>query len=451
MDESARSRGTPREKSIAVFAVLVILVAALGAILVYYGAFTKPTTDENPPSTSSLASATSSSSTATVTSLSTMSISNSTSLSSVQIAATNIGGDLDNPVLDSNAGLIYGLSFSQTDQNTLLTAINISSLAARTVLTLPGTGLEIAIDAKTDAVYVLTLGCVEGVQVPNSCSSNPSGFVDQEILRVNGSTGAIEGRTLIQTNGSFIGVDPNTDTLYSTQTCPHPNPPCGRLLAFNATTGSLAQNLTVKAGLGGLVVNPVTGMVYAQGGWELPASQSGNNRTQGIVAFQYPPPYLQVDFIVPLNYTNTIDLSLDESTNVVYGFADNIVGNESSNNLIAVNGATGFVIFSKMVGTCSLADAAGPEGATVNTSTNQVYLDTTQGEATLVALDVATGQVVGMLPSPSLIDNSLFDSQSARVFVFLEGGVVAAIPSAVIKGGVNSEILNASCPVRVPL
>ena len=380
-----------------------------------------------------------------------MSISNSTSLSSVQIAATNIGGDLDNPVLDSNAGLIYGLSFSQTDQNTLLTAINISSLAARTVLTLPGTGLEIAIDAKTDAVYVLTLGCVEGVQVPNSCSSNPSGFVDQEILRVNGSTGAIEGRTLIQTNGSFIGVDPNTDTLYSTQTCPHPNPPCGRLLAFNATTGSLAQNLTVKAGLGGLVVNPVTGMVYAQGGWELPASQSGNNRTQGIVAFQYPPPYLQVDFIVPLNYTNTIDLSLDESTNVVYGFADNIVGNESSNNLIAVNGATGFVIFSKMVGTCSLADAAGPEGATVNTSTNQVYLDTTQGEATLVALDVATGQVVGMLPSPSLIDNSLFDSQSARVFVFLEGGVVAAIPSAVIKGGVNSEILNASCPVRVPL
>jgi len=369
----------------------------------------------------------------------------------VQIAATNIGGDLDNPVLDSNAGLIYGLSFSQTDQNTLLTAINISSLAARTVLTLPGTGLEIAIDAKTDAVYVLTLGCVEGVQVPNSCSSNPSGFVDQEILRVNGSTGAIEGRTLIQTNGSFIGVDPNTDTLYSTQTCPHPNPPCGRLLAFNATTGSLAQNLTVKAGLGGLVVNPVTGMVYAQGGWELPASQSGNNRTQGIVAFQYPPPYLQVDFIVPLNYTNTIDLSLDESTNVVYGFADNIVGNESSNNLIAVNGATGFVIFSKMVGTCSLADAAGPEGATVNTSTNQVYLDTTQGEATLVALDVATGQVVGMLPSPSLIDNSLFDSQSARVFVFLEGGVVAAIPSAVIKGGVNSEILNASCPVRVPL
>jgi hypothetical protein len=380
-----------------------------------------------------------------------MSISNSTSLCSFEIAATNLGGDLDNPILDSNTGIIYGFSSTQPNLNTLLTAINTSSLAARTVLTLPGTGLGIAVDAKTDAVYVLILGCVEGVQVPNTCGSNPSGFVDQEILRVNGSTGAIEGKIPIQTNGSFIGIDPNTDTLYSTQTCPHANPPCGRLLAFNATTGSLAQNLTVKAGLGGLVVNPVTGMVYAQGGWELPAPQSGDNRTQGIVAFRNPASSLQVAFEVPLGYTNTIDLSMDESTNVVYGFADNIVGNESSNNLVAINGATGSVLFAKVVGTCSLADAAGPEGATVNTSTNQVYLDTTQGEATLVALDGTTGQVVGSLPSPSLIDNSLFDSQSGRLFVFLEGGGVAVIPSAVIEGGVNPAILNPSCPIVLPL
>jgi hypothetical protein len=448
-------------KMLLVSAVLVIL---LGATALYLVAQPLSSSSSGTSGTQTVSStiasesismastiATSSSSTTTITSLSTMSISNSTSLSSVQIAATNIGGDLDNPVLDSNAGLIYGFSFSQTNQNTLLTAINTSSLAARTVLTLPGTGLGIAVDAKTNAVYVLILGCVEGVQVSNSCGSNPSGFVDQEILRVNGSTGAIEGQTHIQTNGSFIVIDPNTDTLYSTQTCPYANPPCGRLLAFNATTGSLAQNLTVKAGLGGLVVDPVTGMVYAQGGWELPASQSGDNRTQGIVAFRNAPPSLQVAFEVPLSYTNTIDLSMDETTNIVYGFADNIVGNESSNNLVAINGATGSVVFAKVVGTCSLADAAGPEGATVNTSTNQVYLDTTQGEATLVALDGTTGVVVGMLPSPSPIDNSLLDSQSGRLFVFLEGGGVAAIPNAVIKGGVNSAILNASCPVRVPL
>jgi hypothetical protein len=215
-----------------------------------------------------------------------LSVSNSTSLSSVEVAATNLGGDLYSPVLDSNAGMIYGFSSTPPNLNTLLTAINTSSLAARTLLTLPGTGIGIAVDAKTNTVYVSSLGCVEGVQVPNSCSSNPSGFVDQEILRVNGSTGAIEWQNPIQTNESFIGVDPNTDTLYDVQSCPRVNvsSPCARLLAFNATTGSLAQNLTVKAVLGALVVNPVTGMVYAEGGWDLPASQSGYSHTAGIVA-----------------------------------------------------------------------------------------------------------------------------------------------------------------------
>lgn len=392
---------------------------------------------------------TSPTSSTTSTALSTMRISNSTGLSSVEIAAANLGGDLYNPVLDSNNSLIYGLSFSQTSQNTLLTAINTSSLAARTVLTLPGTGIEIAVDATTNTVYVSTLGCVEGIQVPNSCSSNPNGFIDQEILRVNGSTGAIEGQTPIQTNESFMGVDPNTDTLYDVQSCPHANvSPCARLLAFNATTSSLVQNLTVKAVLGNLVVNPVTGMVYAEGGWDLAASQAGDNLTQGIVAFRYSPPYQRVAFEVPLDYTNTIDLSVDESTNVVYGFADN----ESSANLVAINGATGSVLFSNVIGTaCSLADAATSEGAAVNTSTNQIYLDTTQGESTLVAIDGTTGQVIGMLPAPGVIDSSLFDSQSSRLFVFIEGGGVAAIPSAVMEGGVNSALLNIACPIRGPI
>jgi hypothetical protein len=213
----------------------------------------------------------------------------------VEIAATNVGGDLYNPVLDSNTSLIYALSFSQDNSDTLLTAINTTSLAVQTVLTLPGTGLGITVDAKTNVIYVSILGCIEGAQVPNSCRSNPSGFFDQEILRVNGSTDVIEGQIPIRTNDWSIGIDPNTDTLYAIQSCPHANvsSPCGRLLAFNATSGSLTQNLTVKAFLGDLVVNPITGMVYADGIWDLPASQSGNNRTSGIVAFRYPPPYLQ--------------------------------------------------------------------------------------------------------------------------------------------------------------
>jgi hypothetical protein len=469
MSAPAQTDRFRRNRPFAVVAVLIILVAAVvGVILVnrpsgspgasFTGSLSSTSSLGGATSTtitSILTSATCSSSTTTVTSLSTMSISNSTSLCSFEIAAASLGGVLDDPVLDSNAGLIYGLSFSQDNENTLLTAIDTSSLAARTVLTLPGTGLGIAVDAKTNTVYVSILGCIQGTQVPNSCSSNPNGFFHQEILGVNGSTGAIEWRTSFQTNESLIRVDPNTDTLYAIQSCLHVSisSPCGRLLGFNATSGSLMQNLTVKAVLGGLVVDPVTGMVYAEGGWDLPASQAGNGHTQGIVAFRYPPPHLQVAFEIPLNFTNTIDLSVDEGTNVVYGFADNSVGNESSANLVAMNGATGSVLFSKVVGACSLYDsqigsAATPEGATVNTSTNQVYLDTSlPSEATLVAVDGTTGQVVGMLLSPAPIYNSLFDSQSARLFVFLEGGGVAAIPSAAMEGGVNPAILNPSCPI----
>lgn len=449
-----------RNRLFAVVAALFILVAGVfGFILVHrFSGSPGASFTGTLSSTSSLGGAMSSSTT-TITSLSSMSISNLTSLSSVEIAAANLGGDLYNPVLDSNAGTIYGLSFSKDNLNTLLTAFNTSSLAARTVLTLPGTGLGVAVDAKTNTVYVSILGCIEGVQVPNSCSSNPSGFFDQKILWVDGSTGAIEGQIPIQTNESFIGVDSNTAALYAIQSCPHANisSPCGRLLAFNATSGSLVQNVTVKAVLSGLVVDPVTGMAYSQGSWDLPASQSSGGHTLGIVAFRYPPPHLQVAYDVPLNFTNTIDLSVDESTNVVYGFADNIIGNQSSANLVAVNGATGSVLFSKVVGTaCSLYDSqigsvASPEGATVNTSTNQVYLDTSQGESTLVAVDGTTGQVVGMLAAPSPINNSLFDSQSARLFVFLEGGGVAAIPSAVMEGGVDQAILNPFCPTGLPV
>jgi hypothetical protein len=474
MSAPAQTDRFRRNRLFAIVTALIISVAAVEVILAhsqtgnpgatFTGSLSSTSSLGGATSTvtipSNSTSVTSSSSTTTITPLSTMSISNSTSLSSVEIAATNLGGELYDPVLDSSAGLIYGFSFSQDNVNTLLTSVDTSSLAARTVLTLRGTGLGIAVDAKTNMVYVSILGCVEGVQVPNSCKSNPSGFVDDEILRVNGSTGAIEGQTPIQTNESSIGVDPNTDTLYALQSCPHADTssPCGRLLAFNATSGSLVQNLTVEAFLNGLVVNQLTGMVYAQGIWDVPGSQAGSNHTLGIVAFGYPPPYLQVAFVVPLNFTNTIDLSIDESANdVVYGFTDNIVGNESSANLVAINGANGFVVFSKVVGTaCSLYDSqegsiASPEGATVNPSTNQVYLDTSQRETALVVVNGTTGQVVGILPSPSLIDNSLFDSQSARLFVFFEGGGIAVIPSAVMEGGVNPAILNPSCPIVLPV
>jgi hypothetical protein len=148
-------------------------------------------------------------------------------------------------------------------------------------------------------------------------------------------------------------------------------------------------------------------------------------------------------------------LSIDESTNIVYGFADNIVGNESSANLFAINGATSSVLFSKVVGTaCSVADGqinsvSIPQGPTVDSSTNQLYLDTLRGGSSLVVVDGTTGQVVGTLPSPSPIENALFDRQGARVFVFFEGGV-ATIPSSVMKGGVDAAILNASCPITAP-
>jgi hypothetical protein len=455
MDEPAPRNHIRGGRLPAVFIAVIILVAAFGVVLVYrFYDNGVPSASETPSSASISGSVASSSLTTTFSSASTISIANSTALSSIEMATGNAGGELIDPTLDSNTGQIYAITSTQDIRYNTLTTIATTSLVARTALTLPGSGVTLAVDPKTNMIYIQVYGCNEGRQVPNSCDSNPGGFIRQEILRANGSTDAIEGEIPILTNESYIAINPNTNTLYAIQSCPDANisSPCGRLLAFDAGSGALKGNLTMKAILGNLVVNSITNTVYIDGSGQVP-TYSNSSLTQSVIAVDAR--NLTVKYYVPLNYTNTIDLSINEKTNTVYGFSDNIMGNNSSAVLGAISGDTGAVLFSVVVGTaCSVYDG-GNQGATVNTATNQVYLYTggqsiLGSQQSFTVFDGATGRAVGMLSSSSTIQTSIFDPGHERVYVIFDAGAIATIPSALMRGNVNQTILNVSCPPSVP-
>jgi hypothetical protein len=205
---------------------------------------------------------------------------------------------------------------------------------------------------------------------------------------------------------------------------------------------------------GALLVNPVTNTVYIAGG-----ARVNSSSTQAVVAVDARD--LMVNYYTPLNYTNTLELSINDSTNTVYVFADNIIGNTSSAVLTAIFGRTGSVLFSEVVGTACSVYGGGigvaVQGATVNTATNQVYLYTgaqiisVVSQPTLTVFDGATGRAVGMLSSYPTIVTSLFDPSQERVYVIFDGGGIATIPGAVMEGNVNPAILNVPCPPPFPM
>ena len=278
-------------------------------------------------------------------------------------------------------------------------------------------------------------------------------------MRVNGSTGAIEGGIPISTigfgvsiHGTGIGIDSRTGTLFALERCSVASlaPPCGRLLAYSPQTGALIGNLTLNADFEDFTIDSSTDTLYIAAAWEVQTAHVGTN-TQGIIAVDTR--NLTVKFQAPLNYAAIMDTSIDESTNTLYGIADKKVGNSSSVYLFSLSGNSGSLLLSVVVGDdCWLYG-----GMTLNTSTNQVYLYAHARnplDESIVILDVATGRVVGMLPSGGIQD-AILDPAHNRAFIIFTGVVpsdigVATIPSAVIQGNVNPGILNATCPPRLP-
>ncbi|MGH9920916.1 MAG: hypothetical protein ACRD6W_18865 [Nitrososphaerales archaeon] len=399
----------------------------------------------------------------------TLLVSNSTSMSSIVERSANVG-QLDHPTLDSSSGAIYALTSTQESPDSQLSKIDPGNLTSRTVLALPGTGVGLSVDPSTGMVYVQTLGCNESPSSSPTCQSDQKGFWDQELLEVNGSTNQIQGEIPITTNQSLTVVDPTTDTLYSVQTCPHSvgSEPCSRLLKLDAGTGSLIQNVSYPFGMQDLILDSTAGTLYADFGGFYP---SASVPTQGVV--QLDAGNLSVGFAVPLNFTNAIDLSVDEATNTVYGFADNIVGSNQSAILVSIDGGSGRVVFSKIVGTaCTVSDAADGQGAVVNSLTGQLYLfaqSSSPGQLSwFVALDGNTGNVASMIaagPSElttttssgsqqtimlvpgSIVQTAIVDQARLQVYVIFEDGTIATIPNAGYQGNVSTGALNASCPV----
>lgn len=459
-----------RARRFAVLAVVILVIAAVGVALAYSHSGGEATSTESHSTTSSSAMVNSSPvTTSRAVSLSTIGISNSTGLGNLETAENSSNITFEFPTLDPNSGLVYGLTANQNGTNRLLTSFNTTSLAFLTVQSIPGTGIGLAVDPTTNEVFVAVAPppCTQGLPA-GGCSSDQG-----SVLRVNASTGQIEGKIPVSTygfgvsmHGSGIGIDSGTDTLLVLQPCPTPSskpgpnvallPPCGRILAYGAQTGALLRNNTLPADFQDFVVAPVTGLLYIGAAWEPQAG--GANYTQGVIAVDVF--NLSVDFIVPMNVTSVNALSIDEGPTiapVVYGLADN----GTSANFFAISGRNGYVIFSNVVGSADSLRGV----PTVNTLTNQVYLGAfekvgcvSQGAnlAYLVVLDGTTGKVVGMIDaSPQGPDTLIISPAQGKVYAissdYVSGTTIAAFPSAVFVGNVIPSVLNASCPVPPPV
>jgi hypothetical protein len=389
-------------------------------------------------------------------SLATVRISNSLNLASIAIAENNSAYAFRLPTLDPNTGLIYFVASIQ-DGGRLLMSFNTTSFTYRFIETLPDVGLGISIDSRTNEIYVTGLGvCTRQEATSNYCRAFTGGADKVEIMKLNGTSGAIESSTLIPWTTEFdIGINSHTRTLFVLQSCPDRLVACGRLLAFDADTGALKGNLSLRAtfvpdSAKHLVVDPVNDMVYVAASWQGETSRSGQAFTQGVIAVN------ALDYSVRFrsvqNYTNSIGLALDQRTNVVYGTAQNSNSTDSTTHLFAISGTSGSTIFSVVVGTsCSVGG-----GLAVNTASNQIYLyGREQGTdiGSLIAVDGTNGHVMGMLPS-SPIQDVMADPARERIYVshfyYASDLAISTIPNAVFQGNVNPSVLNATCPISHP-
>jgi len=365
------------------------------------------------------------------------------SLSSIENSSVSLSNRYSIEV-DANNSRIYLPGVAGDN----LTVLEATTGVAVTTIKLPGSPRAVAIDTRTDMLYVNVQECSE---LPNA--SNPCGSltVPSEIVEVNGSSNVVVGEIPIQIDG--LAVDSDTGTLFGTHACPHPLPqvvpapayPCGYLYAIDAQSGSLVANVSMGAALGDINVDLLTDTVYIQAYG--PASDSYPLGTQELFIVNGTSDAVQSR--IPLNFMNGVNVADDPSTNVVYVLAEN----GTNADLLALNGTSGRMIYSSVVGSdCSVS----PDELVINTYTDQVYLYAetyTQGiRDFFVAVNGATGSVVSMFSINGSPVQTAIDSQNGAVYVLLTGSllILGGVPTS--GGYVNASLLtDTSCVPPTPV
>ena len=337
------------------------------------------------------------------------------SISSIETADIAIGGAPRLIGVDSNTSRIYVSDWFSNN----LTVIDATTHEVVTTIALPGgVGYGIAVDPKTDMVYIPVVACTNTEAASNSCdlpaaSSNPAGIVE-----VNGDTGEITGELPFGVAG--LAINPVTNTLYGTGGA--------GLLAIDAGTGSMIANISLTAGAPSIAVDQDTNMVYVA------ACGAANFLVCGSEVFLVNGTSQRLQATVQLGFGTYPRIAVDPNTDVAY-----VTGDAS---LVALNGTTGQIIYSTNTSTCATID-----GLSVNPATDEVYATSLELNYTLV-FDGATGHLVNMYSFTEEPQYPSFNPSTGELYVTLPGSLVI-FPDITSTGHVDTSLLGRSenCPL----
>ncbi len=300
-----------------------------------------------------------------------------------------------------------------------LTVLDASAYFLIGAVSLPGSPeVGVAIDLKSNLIYVPVLGCLNFPNVSNGCQTGYASASKGGIVKIDANKDSVVGEIPIAVDN--IAIDSITGILYGT---------FGRnLLAINEVSGAVIGNSSLAASPVSIAMNSKTNMLYiaacrilslgCEGGEIL--AVNGSNLAQA--------------YSVPLNFNGLSNLVIDQTSNNVYDVVEG-----QSLTLVSIDGSSGTVRFSSKIGPCG----AGKIALSMNSAQNRLYV---VGYGDLVEVDAASGSLIGILAPPSSpILSVATDPTGLHVFLGIEGrgdgGSLVVVQNNVAQMSVDTSIL----------
>jgi hypothetical protein len=452
-------------RSVTVGVVLAILVIAIfGSVYLVRGIQGTATSSSTNISTTSTQTAVTSSTTQASTShpTSTETFSNSTSATSTtssvgtgqpiqaadveaaNVTLENMDGGGHYAAFDANGSRIYALGvplWVDDSRDYSLAVVDTSSNTVVANVSLPHTAAlgycyNLAFDDSTGMLYAIAVG-------------DDNNALSGEMVAFNASTDSIATEVPLQFGflatygfGCDLGVaqfDPGTAIMWG--------PTIGgdgsdAVTGVNVLTGSVVESVRLSFAPGSVAVDPYTSMVYAYGCTTItvcdPLHLAIINGTSGSLV-------ATVSLNSSINGTMASDyghMVLDPSTDVVYV--------SEGSQLMALNGTNGNVMFNVYPETC------GPSTIAVIPSLDQVVMFPSNHPSYLLVYDGATGALVNMYSFPSNDQERFagfgvsvgiaYDVNTAELYFFAGADTLVALHYDVQTiGNVNATLVDAGC------
>jgi hypothetical protein len=282
--------------------------------------------------------------------------------------------------------------------------------------------------------------------------------INTSVLEINGNTDAVMNAFSLPppSLGSFA-VNFATGILYETLSCPDPNATtvfnqapsnCGFLYSYDLKSGSLLANTSLGVPPSNIIVDPQSNLIYIIAGdpfsQELLIIIGTTNRLQSETPLDF--------------YFTGLSLQVNPNTNTVF-----VLGaNANSTILTALNGSSGKIIYSSIIGSgCSIDTTE----YSVDPLTNQIYAtayNETLNTNYLLIFNGTNGQLVNMLSTGAYAYvGSAFNPQANETYLLLQSTLsppqillpdqLVSLPTQMPQTYVDTSLLTSSSCNMIPV